>query len=139
MLKAIYLSVFKPCSLVYNHREYSWVMRFGWILIIARWLYYSIIFQFRDYYGRWAPFVSPPFDIETLAFIQRALSLPFGIVLMLLLSLALGAYLRIIKKRVSVFILLNILGTTFFLPFILVQPIDLVMIAFVGWKLSNDP
>jgi len=58
---------------------------------------------------------------------------------MLLLSLALGAYLRFIKKRVSVFILLNILGTTFFLPFVLVQPIDLVMIAFISWKLSNDP
>jgi hypothetical protein len=137
MLKAISQSVFKPRSLLDNQRGFNCLVQYGWILIVVRWLYYTVLFQFRDYHGRWAPFVSTPFDIEidTYAALQQSLSLPFGIILMLMLSMLLVAYLQLIKKKVSFFIVLNILGTTFFLPFVLVQPVDQVIIALRGWEL----
>lgn len=137
MLTAIYQSVFKPHSLVDNQRAYDFVRRYGWVFIVVRWLYYSVLFQFRDYHGRWSPFWPPPFGLDMAAYanLQRSLALPFGIVLMLALSIGLAAYLGIIKKKVSVATTLNILGMTFFLPFVLVQPVDQVVIALVGWKL----
>jgi len=83
------------------------------------------------------PFVSPPFglDMNSYATLQRTLALPFGLVLMLTLSLSLVAYLCSIKKSVPVIAVLNILGATFFLPFVLVQPVDQVIIAIWGWSL----
>ena len=137
MLTAIYQSVFRPSSLVENQRAYDFVRRYGWILIVVRWLYYSILFQFRDYHGRWSPFWPPPFglDTDTYAKLQRSLSLPFGVVFMLVLSISLAAYLRVIQKTTSVVTVLNILGVTFFLPFVLAQPVDQVIIALIGWKL----
>lgn len=138
MLKAISQAVFKPRLLLGNQRGFNYLMQYGWVLIIVRWLYYTVLFQFRDYQVRWAPFVHTPFDIEigTYAALQKTLSLPFGIVLMLILSLSLVAYLQAINKKVSFCTVLNILGTTFFLPFVLVQPIDQMIIALIGWKLA---
>jgi hypothetical protein len=135
-LNAICRSVFAPRTLIPSQAEYGFVARYGWILVIVRWAYYSIVFHFRDYRGQWAPFWPLPLgmDLDTYAWVQRSLSLPFGLVLMLLLGLALTTYLRLIGKNVRFLSVLNILGVSFFLPFALVQPLDLVMIALVGWR-----
>jgi hypothetical protein len=137
MLTAIVQSVFRPASFVQNPKGQALIHRHGWLLIVVRWLYYSILFLFRDYHGRWAPFVPTPFglDMDTYASLQRALALPFGLVLMLALGLSLAAYLRFIKKSVPVVTVLNILGPTFFLPFVIVQPIDQVIIVLWGWHI----
>jgi len=94
------------------------------------------VFQFRDYHGRWPPFSPPPFglSIDTYARLQRSLSLPFGVALMLLLTAALVVYLRRLRRGTAFIPTLNTLGTTFFLPFLLVQPIDQLIIALVGWR-----
>jgi len=136
-MKAICQSVFAPRSLPANEAGYALVTRYGWLLIVVRWTYYSVLFQFRDYGGKWAMFVPPPFrvDVDTYARLQRSLSLPFGIVLMLLLALALVGYLRLLGKHASFATTLNILGTTFFLPFVLAQPLDQAIMALVGWRL----
>jgi hypothetical protein len=83
------------------------------------------------------PFIPPPFDLDldTYANIQKIISLPFGIVLMLVLAMALYVFIRIINKRISLVVLFNILGVTFFLPFLVVQPIDQLIIYFMGWIL----
>ena len=137
MLTAIVQSVFRPSAFVQNRKGQALIYKYGWLLIVVRWLYYSILFLFRDYHGRWAPFVPAPFglDMDTYAALQRALALPFGLALMLTLSLSLATYLRIIKKSVPVVTVLNILGPTFFLPFVAVQPVDQVIIAVWGWAL----
>ena len=137
MVKAIIQSVFGPRHLIENKDGLKFISQFGWIFILVRWFYYSILFQFRDYHGRWTPFAPPPFnlDLDTYANLQRALSLPFGIMLMLLVGLALHAYLTFRGKKISLFLLLNILGVAFFLPFVLVQPVDQLIIATIGWKL----
>ncbi len=137
MLTAIVQSVFRPRLFVLNPNGQALIHRYGWLLIIVRWLYYSILFLFRDYHGRWTPFVPPPFglDMDTYATLQRALALPFGLALMLTLSLSLAAYLRIIKKGLPVVTVLNISGPTFFLPFVVVQPIDQLIIALWGWHI----
>ena len=137
MLNAIYQSVFKPRSLVENQMGYNRVVRYGWMFIVVRWLYYSVLFLFRDYHGHWPAFVSPPFglDIEFYADLQRVLALPFGLLLMFVLSLSLVAYLQVIDKRIRILTVLNILGVTFFLPFVLVQPIDYLFVAFLGWEM----
>jgi hypothetical protein len=87
ILQTLDLSAFKPSALVKNRKACDFVLRYGWTLIVARWLYYSILFQFRDYQGRWAPFVPPPsgLDMDSCAAPQRALDLPFSLVLMLTL------------------------------------------------------
>jgi hypothetical protein len=126
ILKALYLSVFKPRALVDNRKAYDFVLHSGWALIVLRWLYYSILFQFRDYHGRWAPFVPPPFglDRDPYTALHRTLALPFGLVLMLTLSLSLAASLRISKNSIPLIAMLNILGATFVLPFVVAQPMD---------------
>jgi hypothetical protein len=55
--------------------------------------------------------------------------------LMLTLCLSLAAYLRLIQKTVPLITVLNLLGPTFFLPFVVVQPVDQVIIAAWGWAL----
>jgi hypothetical protein len=120
-----------------NKDGLRFIIQFGWIFIIVRWFYYSILFQFRDYHGKWKPFIHPPFnlDLDNYAKLQRAFSLPFGLILMLILALTLYIYLEFINKKITPFVLINILGVTFFLPFLLVQPIDQLIIILVGWKL----
>ena len=137
MLTAIVQSVFRPGAFVQNPEGRVLIHKDGWLLIVVRWLYYAILFLFRDYHSRWTPFVPTPFglDMDTYATLQRALALPFGLVLMLALSLSLAAYLRRIKLDVPVVTVLNILGPTFFLPFVIVQPIDQVIIALWGWHI----
>jgi hypothetical protein len=51
------------------------------------------------------------------------------------LSLALTAYLRLVQKSMPVVTVLNISGPTFFLPFVVVQPVDQMIIAVWGWAL----
>lgn len=55
---------------------------------------------------------------------------------MLALSLFLALYLKAIGRSTSILTVLNILGVTFFLPFVLVQPIDLLIIFLAGWKMA---
>jgi len=137
VLKAIYQSVFKPGSLLDNPEGISIVNKYGWLFIVLRWSYYSVIFSFRDYHGAWKPFVSPPFglDLDTYAFLQTRFSLFFGIFLMLAMSATLGIYFRLINKNISVAKVFNILGVTFFLPFVIVQPIDIAVISTIGWQM----
>jgi hypothetical protein len=136
-LRGLVLSIFRPRSLIRHPGAYAHVTGYGWIYIVLRWLYYSIVFLFRDYHGRWRPFAPTPFglDLDTYARLQRILALPFGFALMLIMSLCLTAYLRARSRRVSSRYVLNILGATFFLPFVLVQPIDQLIIALWGWAL----
>lgn len=137
MFKAIAQSVFRPHHLGDKSGDLVFIIRYGWIFILVRWFYYSILFQFRDYHGTWEPFIPPPFnlDLDTYADLQRALSLPFGVILMFILALALYTYLSVINKKIALFTLGNILGVSFFLPFLLVQPIDQWIIVLTGWKL----
>jgi hypothetical protein len=60
---------------------------------------------------------------------------PFGLVLMLTLSLSLAAYLRIIRRSVPLLTMLNILEPTFVLPLVLVQPVDQLISAHWDWAL----
>jgi hypothetical protein len=135
--KALALSVFKPRALAADMSGYRIVVQFGWVFIVIRWSYYSLVSLLRDYHGRWAPFVPAPFDldVDTYATLQRALSLPFGIVLMLTLCAVLTAYLWMIHRKAPPATVLNVLGATFFLPFVIVQPIDQLMMALLGWKI----
>ena len=55
--------------------------------------------------------------------------MPFGLVLILTLSLSLAACLRVIQKNVPDATVLNISGPTFSLPFVMVQPVDQLIIA----------
>jgi hypothetical protein len=133
----IFISVFRPRALVKVPAYWNFVIRRGWILIVARWLYYSVLFLLRDYHGRWAPFTPPPFGLETdtYAFLQRSLSLPFGLALMCLLALSLALFFRLRGREIGFIPILNVLGVAFFLPFVIVQPIDQLILALFGWTL----
>ena len=137
VLRAIYRSTFAPQEVVGDPTTLTFVLRYGWVLIVVRWAYYSLLFQFRDYHGRWTPFVAPPFglSLDSYASLQRSLSLPFGLVLMAALALVLVAYLRLIGRPLRFLDAYNVLGVAFFLPFVLVQPVDQIVIALVGWQL----
>ena len=137
LMDAIWQPVFLPSRLVRNVAAYSLVVRYGWILIVVRWLYYALIFQFRDYQGSWMPFARIPFglSIEAYASLQRWLALPFGVMLMSLLAAGLVVYLRLAGTQIRFRWALNVLGTTFFLPFAFLQPCDYGMIALIGWRM----
>ena len=134
-VRAISQSVCTPDLFLKNPKGKLIVDKYGWIFIIIRWLYYSAIFYFRDYYGDWKPFIPPPFgiDLNTYAFLQTRFSLLFGIFVMGSITLVLFSYLRLIKKNITTFKILNILGITFFLPFVIVQPIDVFVRFTIGW------
>lgn len=137
MVWALVRSVFRPRSLRENERGDHLLLRRGWLLIVLRWSYYSLLFCFRAYHGRWMPFSPPPFglDIDTYAALQRVLALPFGLLLMGALALALWGYLRRVGREIPFAPVLNILGVTFFLPFVIVQPIDQGILLLWGWEL----
>lgn len=136
-LRAVWKSVFAPADLVRDNGAFAFATRYGWTLIVARWGYYSIIFQFRDYHGRWKPFWAPPFGltVDLYASLQRCLSLPFGLALMLVLAGCTVAYLRHLGKAIGILPVLNVLGVAYFLPFVLLQPLDQFVIALMGWRL----
>ncbi len=136
VLRAIWQSVFAPARLARDKAALTFAIRYGWTLIVARWLYYAIIFQFRDYHGGWRPFRPPPFGltIDAYAFWQRVLALPFGMALMLVLSVSTVAYLRYLRRTAFIWPVLNILGVAYFLPFVLLQPLDQLVIALAGWQ-----
>ena len=137
ILRAIYQSVFAPAKLVRDKAAYAFATQRGWTLIVARWAYCSIIFQFRDYHGRWKPFQPPPFGltIDAYASFERGLALPFGVALMLILTAGMVVYLRHLRKPAFFAPVLNTLGVAFFLPFVLVQPCDQLIMALAGWRL----
>jgi len=88
-LQSIYQSVFFPESFAENSRALLCVLRFGWIFILTRWLYYSIVFtSLWDYHGAWKPFAGLPFglDSRTYAALQRNLAVPFGLFVMAVMS-----------------------------------------------------
>lgn len=137
MFKAIYQAVFDAGSFLKNPKSSLIINKYGWLFIVFRWLSYSLIFSFRDYYGRWKPFVSPPFGLALgdYASLQINFSLLIGVIAMGSIAFSLFSYLRLIKKEVSVFKIFNILGITFFLPWLILQPIDFLMISTIGWKI----
>ncbi len=138
LINTIWQSVFAPKLFQKNPKGELVVNKYGWIFIGVRWLYYSILFSlFRDYSGEWKPFVPPPFNLslETYALLQRYFSVIFGFFLMFSIAIALWTYIKIIGKDIPLFKILNILGITFFLPFIILQPIDRLVIISFGWTM----
>jgi hypothetical protein len=135
--RAVFRSTFAPRRLRDDEAGFRVVTRYGWVLIVVRWTYYSIVFQLRDYRGQWAPFIPSPFgmSVDAYAGLQRTLALPFGIGLMILLAASLVVYLRFTGTAARLPMTFNVLGSAFFLPFVLVQPIDLVLIALDAWRL----
>ena len=136
-IRATFQSVFNPDSFLRNSKGKLIIEKYGWIFIIIRWSCYSFIFSFRDYHGNWKPFVPTPFgvDLDTYAFLQTCLSLPFGIFLMGTITLFLYWYLRFLRRKPSKVRIFNILGITFFLPFVIVQFIDIVVVYTIGWRI----
>lgn len=133
---AIWQSVVSPNQFLANTKSKSIIIKYGWIFILLRWSYYSFtFFLFRDYQGSWKPFSPIPFglNIGTYAFLQIRFSVFFGIFLMFSIAFFLWTYLRYKKITISLFEIFNILGITFFLPFLIVQPLDLFIINIFGW------
>lgn len=142
MLTAIYQSVFRPGAFCQNPKGRLLIAKYGWMLIAIRWLYYSIVFSLlRDYHGAWKPFAPPPFglSLDTYAALQKSLSPVFGFLLMAAIATSLVAYLRLNGKAVSTVRVFNVLGVTFFLPFVILQPLDLIVITTAGWSLAIVP
>ena len=138
MLTAIYQSVFRPGAFCRNPKGRLLIDRYGWVFVAIRWLYYSIVFSLlRDYRGAWKPFDPPPFglSLDAYATLQRLLAPIFGFFIMAAIAGSLVAYLGMAGKRVSFVRTFNILGVTCFLPFVVLQPLDLMVITTVGWSL----
>ncbi len=139
MLQSVWQAVFSPGSFLESPKGGLITDRIGWVFIALRWLYYSLVFTLvRDYHGTWRPFVDPPFgmSLDSYARLQRLLALPFGFTVMLAMSFAVWSYLAAVGKRVPLFKVLNILGVTCFIPFLLVQPFDLALIHLACWKMA---
>lgn len=135
MLRALYQAVVTPRRILESPERY-WIMQYGWLFIIVRWLSNSLISLFRDYHGAWKPLVPPPFglNVDTYALFQRYFSVVFGIGLMIAISIGLSGCLRAIKKDVPLKQIVNILGVTFFLPWVIVVIIDFLIVGTVGWS-----
>lgn len=136
MIKTIFLSVFNPKRIPKETVE-AQIVKYGWIFILIRWAYYSIVFSFfRDYQYNWTPFFKPPFGltIETYAFWQSRLAMPFGFFLILTMAFGLFIFLGL-KGRIfaSVLKIFNILGIAYFVPFVILQPLDKIIINTFGW------
>lgn len=133
-LLAIFQSVFNPRAFLENPKSSLIINRYGWVFIFIRWLSYPILFAYRDYYGNFKPFAPPPFGmtLNTYILFQRYFSLPIGLLIMTSMALLLSRYLHIIGKEIAFRRIFNILGITFFLPFVILQPIDFIM-ASMGW------
>lgn len=134
LLKPIFLSVFDPSRILRSTIEKR---RIGLVLILVRWSYYAVIFTFfRDYRTTWAPFIKAPFGLplESYAFWQGRLAIPFGVSLMTALALGLYGLMKTSNKHPPpVWTVLNILGFAYFLPFVVVQFIDLIVKSLCGW------
>jgi hypothetical protein len=138
IIRTIYFSVFNP-SIFSRDIEYKRSnLNLGWILILIRWGYYSILFSFfRDYSGSWKPFVRPPFglSIKQYSSYQCRFSIFFGLFLMLSIAFVIWSYFKLLRIKVDYFNIFNVLGYTFFLPFVILQPIDLILFNTIGWDL----
>ncbi len=135
-MQAIYQSVFAPRKFWASRAGKAAVNRYGWLFIVLRWVYYSIVFAvFRDYSGSWKPFAPPPLGLSLRVYgsLQSYLSPLFGFFLMSCLAASLWGYLRLRNRHISLFKLLNLLGIAFFLPFVILQPLDILAIVTVGW------
>lgn len=137
VIQALYQAVVTPHTVLENPKGHV-LIQYGWLFIIVRWASYSLIFLFRDYHGSWKPFVPPPcgLTVNTYAFLQTYFSVVFGIVLMGLMSVALSSCLRLIGKKISTVRILNILGVTFFLPWVILQGVDFLVLYTIGWVSS---
>ncbi|MFW9853506.1 MAG: hypothetical protein ACFFFG_00500 [Candidatus Thorarchaeota archaeon] len=137
-LNAVWQSVFRPKKFFSNRQSSLIQEKYGWMFILVRWAYYSVIFMFfRDYKGLWRPFQPIPlgFSLDTYAFLQPRVSIFFGIFLMTSIAICLWLYLNRRKKGIQLFRIINTLGVTFFLPFVLVQPIDFFLLSTIGWNI----
>ena len=136
MLRAMTLAVFAPRR-AFSARAWQPILsKWGWAFIFLRWGYYSSVFAlFRDYQGKWRPFVSPPFGLThtTYGRLQVLLAVPFGVMLMGAIAAVLWTYLRLRNRSCDGLTLINILGVTYFLPFVILQPLDVLAIQSVGW------
>ena len=138
IIRAIYHSVFNPAIFIKDIEYKRSILNLGWILILVRWGYYSILFSFfRDYNDSWRPFVKPPFGLSIVkySFFQIRFSIFFGLLLMLSIAFVIWLYFKISRIKVNYFNIFNVLGYTFFLPFAILQLIDLVLFHTIGWDL----
>ena len=137
MLKVLCQAVVTPHTVAETTEAIEKITEYGWLFTVVRWLSYSVIFSFRDYHGAWKPFFPPPFglNVDTYAVLQKYFSLGFGLVLMGLISVGLSSYLQSVKKEkcLSTAKIFNILGVTFFIPWVIVQIIDFLVVITVGW------
>jgi hypothetical protein len=132
-------AVFLPNQFVNDLKSETIINKYGWTFIVVRWTYYAVIFILvRDYYGSWAPFSPMPLNMSvgTYAFFQPRISIIFGFFLMLCITLYLWGYYNFRNIPMPMFQILNILGITFFLPFVLIQPVDILCINTIGWNMA---
>jgi hypothetical protein len=136
VIKLLFSSVFTPKAIPKEEIERK-IFRFGYMFILTRWAYYSILFSFlRDYHRAWSPFFMPPFglSLDVYAFWQSILSVPFGLMLMAIIATVLSALLKTRGGHtLSVKNILNVLGVTYFVPFAILQPLDVLAVIFAGW------
>ena len=137
LIRVLFLSVFAPRKISKETLEKQ-LIRSGWIFILIRWAYYSMVFTlFRDYQNAWTPFFKPPFglSLNTYATLQKSLSIFFGFLLMTMISYGLFLIFRL-RERISIQLLkiLNILGVAYFIPFVILQPLDVLTINILGWS-----
>jgi hypothetical protein len=136
LIKAIFLSVFSPKGTPKDIIEKQ-IVKYGSLFILIRWAYYSIVLSiFRDYNNDWSPFIKPPFglSIDTYAFWQSKLAIFFGFFLMAMIAGGLFVLFRRRNKLSLSFIkIMNLLGFTYFIPFVILQPVDKLIINIFGW------
>jgi len=137
LIETLFLSVFNPEKITQKIMEEQ-IIKFGFILIFIRWTYYSVLFSiFRDYQNKWAPFFKPPFGltVDSYAFWQIRLAIFFGLFLMSMIACGLFVLFRIRDRlSISFFEILNILGFAYFIPFVIIQPLDLMTMGIFGWN-----
>jgi hypothetical protein len=137
LLGALWTSVARPRQFVAHPLAGALAHRWGWLLIIARWGFYSVTFAcWRDYRDAWRPFVAPPFglDMETYAALQATLAVPFGLGVMACVTGAVVGVARLRGVSLTWRQTFNVSGLAFFLPFVPLQLVDLAVRATFGWQ-----
>ncbi len=138
-LNALWQSVFTPRRFA-SSNPLAWKLmeRWGWILILVRWGYYSAAFAlFRDYETAWRPFAAPPFglDLQTYARAQAVLAVPFGLMVMAGIAVSVAGFTRLRGRPARWFAVFNRAGLAYFFPFLPLQLADALLIRGVGWRM----
>jgi len=128
LLKVLFSSVFNPKKMSITSIQEQ-IVRYGFVFMFLRWSYYSNVFTFfRNYENSWAPFVKPPFNmpVDTYAFWQGKFAVLFGFLLTAIMAAALFF---LVKKN-------NERGPSYFISFVILQPLDRLIMNLFDWNLS---